>query len=467
MKPPTVVPPRPGQQVHPGRVGAGGEHEQQPEQRAGPDEPAQPAERADADHTEQHRGGQGPLGPGLDRRRVRQPAVVRQADQLEQRPPGGQVGRPVERLAAGAAQRAAQLGQQQHRRTQPGRGDHHQVPAQQRRARDPPLGQRGQHEQHRGEQQARVQADQADQPHREQQAGAQPGGPGAGVEQVQQQHHDQRQQHRAGGERQQRPAPQQVVERGHGDRAGRGGHGEHGPAAEPVHQGDDGQRAHAGQQHGVRVQHGGHVDAGQSEHDRGHQVVGVGVEDLDALSNQLIDPIPTRLLSPVSAILADAVGVEGGIPVLRVSRTAGRYRSRRHRRRTPRSPPEPRRPAGGSSGASPVPPPASSAAATTMMMMTTTTATATIRPIRWPPTGRRPGPGPTPAPAARRRPVTRRRRRRRTAARPARPARRSPVVRRRPASTRAVRPTGPGPARAARAPARTARRPRAPHRTHR
>ena len=98
-EPPPVVPPRPGQRVHPSRVGAGGEHEQRAEQQRRWPAPsaAGRARRSGSARAAPPRTAPTPAVPWTGAASCISP-VVRQADQLEQRPPA-RTGRPASRPA--------------------------------------------------------------------------------------------------------------------------------------------------------------------------------------------------------------------------------------------------------------------------------------------------------------------------------------------------------------------------------
>ncbi len=293
-EPPAVVPPGPGQRVHPVRVGAGGEQEQRAEDQPAGQHPAQPTQRADP-----HAARSAPPPDSAHSGWVNWCGVVisPSCDSVTSsydRASPGQVGRPVHRLAARAGQRAQQLRQRQQPGDQPGAPATSSGPG--------PAAAAGATQRCTNAGSANSTAENRIDGFRlisptSATANSSPAAhvraPPRRVQQVQQQDHGQRHQRHPGGERQQRPPPEHVVERGDGDRADRRGRGQHRAAAEPADHRDDHQRAHPGQQHGVRVQHGRHVGAGQPQHQRADQVVGVGVEDLDAVLEP-VDPSPSR-----------------------------------------------------------------------------------------------------------------------------------------------------------------------------
>ena len=152
-------------------------------------------------------------------------------------------------------------------------------------------------------------------------ATAAPGADAAVVEELPHQHRDQRGERHTGGERQQRAAPEQVVEGGDGDDRERRGRGQHRAPAEPVH--------HRGQ-HQRRAGPGSARCCALS-------TVGIGAPDIGTPpsppggrrwgstssmlpSNQLVCDIPNRLAVAGLGDVADARGVVDGVPVLRDGR---------------------------------------------------------------------------------------------------------------------------------------------------
>ena len=95
---------------------------------------------------------------------------------------------------------------------------------------------------------------------------------------------------------------------------------EHRPSAEPVHHRGQRQRREAGDQHGVRVEHGRDGRARHLVHRRRHQVVGVGVVRLDVAFEPVGVRHPEQARVAGLGDVADARGVVDGVPVLRDGR---------------------------------------------------------------------------------------------------------------------------------------------------